>query len=393
MPSIFTATFIQVIVAILFFVSLLYGQRDLTFLTFLVLGVIGGARLWTRFAFASLECHLMIDKRRVFPGEHVTLTIRAENAKPLPIWLEVQVRLDSLLQNISGERIFARACTLLWYERTEFQCEFTAERRGFYQIGHLDIQAGDIFSFFSRRRQIAESQNLIIYPKLVSLKLFSLPRRDFFGTPRAKSPVPDPIYILGTRDYQERQPSKYIHWKASARHNQLQEKVFESTVQEKVLLVADVEAFAQHAAAEDFERTLEVIASLAVRFEKRGHAVGFVTNGVAKGKNAAIVPVSRNDMQLAGILEILACLEMKPASAMKNALREALLGTWGVSCIYFSYQNDETVFSANSFLGQSKIPAQFIVCHRESYVKQDHLWNQPRIRELTDLWTQEVVES
>lgn len=392
MPSIFTATLIQIFVGILFFVSLLYGQHDLTVLTVLVLGVIGAAKLWTRFALSRVICRLSVNKRRVFPGEQVTLTMSAENDKLLPIWLEIQAPLGNLLQNVSGEKIFAKASNLLWYERIQFQREFIAEQRGVYQIGPLDLQAGDIFSFFSKRERIAESQTLTIYPRLVSLKPFSLPRRDFFGAPKAKSPVPDPIYILGTRDYQHGQPSKHIHWKASARHNHLQEKVFESTVQEKVLLAVDAESFAERVAEDDFERALEVVASLAVRFDKRGHALGFVTNGMVKGKNSAIAPVSRHDKQLAGILEILACLEMKSARAMKDVLRQALTGAWGICCVYFSYQNDETVFSANNFLTQRRIPTQFIVSQRHVLPKQDQFGNQPKIHDLADLWIPEVVK-
>ena len=78
----------------------------------------------------------------------------------------------------------------------------------------------------------------------------SLPRRDFFGVPGGESPVDDPVYILGTTDYQNGRPAKYIHWKASARHHRLQEKVFESTEQEKILLVVDVDQFVK-AEAED----------------------------------------------------------------------------------------------------------------------------------------------
>ena len=89
-----------------------------------------------------------------------------------------------------------------------------------------------------------------------------------------------------------------FHWKASARHNRLQEKVFESTHQEKILLVVDVGSFARHQAEEDFERALEVVASLAVRLDQQGHALGLIANGCLVGGGPAIVPVARNDQQL-----------------------------------------------------------------------------------------------
>ncbi len=76
--------------------------------------------------------------------------------------------------------------------------------------------------------------------------------RELFGVPGVKSPVKDPVYILGTRDYQPSGPSRHIHWKASARHLKLQEKVFEPSEQEKVLLALEVGSFQKSLANEAF---------------------------------------------------------------------------------------------------------------------------------------------
>jgi len=361
-PSLFTITLIQFFVGVLLFIALIYGHRDLTVLTLLVLGVISGARLWARMSLSGLKYHLWVDKQKVFPGENLTIKLSAENAKLLPIWLEMKVYIGSLLQYSSGERVLTKESSLLWYQSTHFQWELTAERRGVYQIGPLYILTGDLFSFFSRHKRAEESYPIIVYPRLVSLKSISLLRRDFFGAPRAKSPLQDPIYILGTRDYQDGQPSKYIHWKASARQHRLQEKVFESTQQEKVLLVVNVEPFARRRAEEDFERTLEVVASLAVRMEQQGHSVGLVANGAVKGGGPPIVPVARNHQQLPAILELLARLQMKPDGDLKDLLHHKVALTWGISCVYFSHKEDETVFFAKEYFAQRKTPVVFFVC-------------------------------
>lgn len=386
-PSLFTITLIQFFVGALLFIALLYGQRDLTVLTLLVLGVISGARLWARMSLSGIKYRLRIDKQKVFPGEKLTLKLSAENAKLLPIWLEMKVPIGSLLQRSSGERVLTKESSLLWYQRTHFEWDLTAERRGVYQIGPLHILAGDLFSFFSRHKRAEEFHSIIVYPRLVSLKSFSLPRRDFFGVPRAKSPVQDPIYILGTRDYQHGQPSKYIHWKASARHNRLQEKVFESTQQEKVLLVVNVDPFARCKAEEDFERTLEIVASLAVRLDQRGHSVGLVANGTVKGGGPAIVPVARNYQQLPAILELLARLQMKPDRDLKDLLRHRLALAWGISCVYFSHEEDETVFSAKEYFTQRKTPVTFFVCQPHLPAGEDRPEVQRKIYRLDDICT------
>jgi uncharacterized protein (DUF58 family) len=388
-PSLFIIPPIQFLVGILLFIALLYGQRDLIVLTLLVLGVMGGARLWARMSLSGVQYRLRVDKQKVFPGEPLTLRITAENAKLLPIWLEMKIPIGSLLQHSSGEKVLTKESSLLWYQKTDFQWELTAGRRGVYEIGPLHILAGDLFSFFSRRKRAEEFHSIIVYPRLVSLKSISLPRLDFFGVPRAKSPVQDPIYILGTRDYQYGQPSKYIHWKASARHNRLQEKVFESTQQEKVLLVVDVNPFARLKAEEDFERTLEIVASLAVRLDQQGHSIGLVTNGVVKGGGSAIVPVARNNQQLPAILELLARLQMKPERDLKDLLPRSLALAWGISCVYFSHQEDDTI-SVKEYFRQRKTPVVFFVRRPHFPAGEDRPEIRPMIHRMDDLCTKEV---
>lgn len=365
MASVFTLTVIQVIVAVLLFVALLNGQRDLTVLSLLVLGVLGGARLWARFSQARLQCHLKIDRRRVFPNEPVTLTISAENAKLLPIWLHVEVPIGTLAHS-SDEQTLTKETSLLWYQRTQFRWELLAAKRGVHQLGPLDVLTGDLFSFFTKRQRTNEAHSLVVYPRLVALKPFTLPRRDFFGVPKATSPVQDPIFILGTRDYQHGQPSKYIHWKASARRHRLQEKVFESTVQEKVLLVVNVDSFVRNEAEDDFERALEIVASMAARFDRQGHSVGLITDGALHGNGRSIISVARNDQQLAAILEVLARLEMKPARNIDNLLRRAIADTWGISCVYFSFETNDHLVATSKYFERRHVPVMFCVSRQSA---------------------------
>jgi uncharacterized protein (DUF58 family) len=240
--------------------------------------------------------------------------------------------------------------------------------------------AGDLFAFFSREKKTEEFHQIIVFPRIVPLKSFPLPRRDFFGVPGAKSPVQDPIYILGTRDYQHGQPAKYIHWKASARHHRLQEKVFEPTEQEKVLLVIDVDRFATHQAEEKFENTLETVASLAVRMDKQGYALGLVTNGAVFGGGPAHVPIARNRQQLPAILEVLARLQMESKGDLLDVLRRGLEVHWGMSCVHFSYEEDGTHVAAEQYFKHRKTPVLFFVCQPRSTDGKDgpKIWRATR---------------
>jgi uncharacterized protein (DUF58 family) len=363
LPSLFVIPLVLIIVALFLFMALLNGQRELTVLSLLLFGLLAGAKLWTRWSLAGIECSFNIDKRRVFPDEKLILKATAENRKFLPVWLQARAVVSGLVHDESAETGVKAETGLLWYQKAGFRWELTALRRGIHHVGPLGITSGDLFGFFPREKKMAESIEVVVYPRLVPLKSISLPRRDFFGIPGAESPVEDPVYILGTRDYQHGRPAKYIHWKATARHHKLQEKIFEPSAQEKILLAFDVAPCTRRGAEEPFERMLETVASVAVRLAERGCAVGLVTNGRMTGKGSAIVSVTRNPQQITILLEALARVRRETAQDLIDTFRLRLSMPWGISCLYFSLENDETARLAREYFTQRRVPFRFFAGH------------------------------
>jgi uncharacterized protein (DUF58 family) len=360
--SIFIVPLIVFFVGVLLFIALLHGQRDLIVFSILLLSVVTGARLWSRYGLSGIRCSSAIDRNKVFPDERLSLTVTAENAKFLPVWLQLTVPVAGPLHPGSEEGTFAEESGLLWYQKAQFHWNLVAQRRGVHRVGPPHIKAADIFGFFPRQREEHESLNIIVYPRLVPLRPISLPRRDLFGIPGSKSPVQDPVYILGTRDYQQWRPARYIHWKASARHNRLQEKIFEPSEQEKVLLAVEVSHFSKNNAEQGFEQTLEAVASLAVRLDRRGFAVGLVTNGAVDGEGPTIVPIATNPGQLPAILEALARLHMVAKWHLIALLRDTFELPWGVSCVHFCYEEDAKTQHTDGYLQQRKVPTVRVVC-------------------------------
>jgi uncharacterized protein (DUF58 family) len=360
--SLFLIPLSLVLVGLLLFTALLFGQRELTVLALLLFGIAAGAKLWSRWSLEGIECRLGIDRRRLFPGETLQLTVTAENRKPLPVLLRAGAPIGGLAHGPSAAREVTAETSLLWYEQADFRWELTALRRGVHRIGPLGLISGDLFGFFPRFRKRDDGLDVVVYPRLVPLEPPVLPRRDFFGIPGNESPVQDPIYILGTRDYQHGRPAKHIHWKATARHGRLQEKVFEPSAQEKILLVVDVGPFARLGAQEPFERLLETAASVAVRLAVRGCSMGLVTNGRMAGDGPAVLSVTRNPQQLTALLEALARVQMAPARELVDTLRLGRL-PWGITCLYFSLENDPSAQAAREYFAQRRIPFLFVAGH------------------------------
>ena len=370
-PTLFKNILIQFFIFILLFISLLQGQRNLIIFSIILLGIIHGANLWSRIGLSGIKCISKLDKLRVFPGEMFRLELKLENSKLSPIWLQVIIPLLGPLIHPSSEgssdKILVNDSGLLWYQSVRFSWDLKAGRRGVYPVGPPQIHIGDILGFFPRElARRGDGLEIIVYPRLVPIRPSPLPRRGLYGIPGAKSPVQDPLYILGTRDYQGFSPARYIHWKASARQDRLQEKLFEPSEQEKVLLILEVEQFQKSKAREDFERTIEGVASLAVDLVQRGYAVGFVTDGIAQGDVQTILPLSRSPQNLTALLEILARLQMRNREDILVVLRSEAPITWGMSCVRFSFEQTAESLFLEEYFSEKKIPMTSFVCRSQS---------------------------
>jgi len=359
MTTIFTEPFIITMALVFLFISLLNHQIQMTVLNLLVLGVIAATRLWSRYSFSGMAVDLEIDKNRVFPGERIRFKIQAGNHKFLPVQVQVNLAIDE--SHFSPDTALCENSVLLWFQKTTFSFSIKAIRRGCVTVGHPGIMVGDLFNFFPRQKIWQNTVDIIIYPKITAIKPVLMPEHFFFGVPGAQSPVQDPVYILGTREYQSFTPVKRIHWKASARYDKLQEKVCEPSVQEKILIVVDVESFHALQAADDFEIMLEAAASMAVYFENRGNAVGFMTNAVINGKKPGFVPIGRNSQTLSMILETIARMDMRSGSSLMDVFQQHISRLWGINCIFCSHTIDSSIVKMKQFYSHKKIPVKYFV--------------------------------
>jgi uncharacterized protein (DUF58 family) len=358
--SLFTTSLILFFVGIVFFAALLNDGRDLAILSIIVFGLVGAMKLWAQISRFKIRYSELIDKKRLFAGDQLSLNVTMENGKFLPVGVMVDFSGNKISRSFYSETELKAEDTLLWNQRGIFHWRLQAKSRGVHDIGPIRIAAGDLFGFFVKEIKNENTIQVIVYPRLVPLKPFSIPKRDFFGVPGGKHPVQDPVYILGTADYHYSRPAKYIHWKASARHCRLQEKIFESTEQEKVILIVDVEQFANNSAEEAFEQTLEVAASMAVHLKRHGSAVGFAANGVMTGKDASpVVPISRSSAQVTSVLEAMARLKMETREPLIDFLRHGIRVPAGTTCVYFAYKEDPAVLAVAGHFRRRKTPVVF----------------------------------
>ncbi len=407
-PLIYSPSLFQVFILIMLFLALLYGQRGLVILSLLLLTMFSITRIWCRYSQAGLEYRLAPAPEKVFPGEAIDLQADIINHRFLPVWVEINVVADRLLVgenlNNSEEEASGEASTpdaagkttphnpvssvpletgetgpdqdeispvvytktmlndesgLLWKQVARFNWTLAPVKRGIYRTGPVYLTTGDFFGFYRKESQRDLYKEITVYPRLVTLNPFSPPLQELFGTPGSKSPVVDPVYPVSTRDYQENRPARHIHWKASARHDRLQEKVFEPSVQQKILLVIDVHGFTE-TTDHLFEAMLEVVATLAVTFENMGRTFGLVSNGAiitgADEAGAAVIPPGMGPQQLYHLLDSLARLKLETHHLPLSTLLHETGLSGGVTALYFSYYQNPVDQAAADLFAQLKIP-------------------------------------
>lgn len=387
--SIFIVFFVQGFMCICLFLALIYDVTELTFFSFIILTIGLTAHFWRRASLNRVTCEVTLNRHRLFPGERLKIGFRTVNGKLIPILFKVDLFIPGDVTGLNEGQWLSEELGLLWFQQRAFSKELIPNRRGVFNLGPPRIRGGDLFGFFFKHRTIPDRYEVIVYPRIAHIRSLRIPKKEFFGIPGAKSPVEDPIFIFGTRDYQPGRPARRIHWKASARHNRLQEKLCEPAEQEKVLLVLDVDGFEAEWAAEDFERCLEVIAALVLQLDRRNIAVGFATNGSVIGNKTRIIPISKNSRQMATILETLARVAVKNTGPVTDIIAKGYRIPWGVSCIYFTWSRSHQTQAAEVFMKYRNTPAQFVLARKTPEIETTHVMHAENTVYLEDILIRE----
>jgi uncharacterized protein (DUF58 family) len=355
---------VQALMLFFLFLALLYDVTELSLFALVSLAMGSGSYLWSRASLNRVTIKMTLNRERLFPDECLKVGIRAINAKFIPILFKIHFFIPKAVAGPDAGQWVSEESGLLWFQQIVFNREFFPNRRGVFTLGPPQVRTGDLFGFFLRPCAVKDRFEVVVYPRIVTIRSMAVPKREFFGIPGARSPVEDPIFVFGTRDYQLGRPARGIHWKASARHNRLQEKLCEPAEQEKVLILLGVDGFEAEEAVDDFENSLEVIAALVLQMDRRGIAVGFATNGNIVGRKPRIIPVSRNAFQMRAIIETLARVEAESAGPVTDILSRGYMTPRGVSSICFARNRSDQTRAVDVFMKQRNTPVQFVLARK-----------------------------
>jgi uncharacterized protein (DUF58 family) len=355
----------------LLFVLSLVLRHEMLFLFAILLTLASGASvLWFRYCLHGVTYKRRLKDERIFGGEETELTIDVVNAKPLPLpWLLIRDRFPKEITLLTGALDGAQQreaaaqqqetsvlnltdlLALRWYERVQRTYRVRGEQRGAFTFGPAAITAGDIFGFGRKQAHIETTDRLIVYPRIVPIDRLGLPAERPSGEMKAlRRVIEDPLRMATVREYVPGDSIRHIHWKNTARLNQLQTKVFDPSSTPVLALFVDLQTVHNPYGliTEYLELGICAAASIAIHALDLRHAVGVYANGGPRGANNwTMIPPGRSPGQGSQILEALAPLfgfRLIPLYQLLRRLMPSL--PYGCTVVAISAQATEALLSS-----------------------------------------------
>ena len=248
--------------------------------------------LWYRYALRHIAVSQEVDQQHLFFGEEVTLSIRIENQKLLPLSslhvedsitpaLTVLKKQDFRLQRVSQDML--ATTWLLWpLQRVTRRYHIRCLSRGLHTFGPIRLRSSDPFGWLESDITLPLAERLLIYPLVAPLETLGLASLHPFGDYASQHRLlEDPLQVAGVRDYQLGDEPRRIHWKETAHTGVLQSKVYEPSSLRRLLVLLDVWNYSDYwkgANPDIQELSITVAASLAVWGLDEGYSVGVLTN-------------------------------------------------------------------------------------------------------------------
>ncbi|MFP6764419.1 MAG: DUF58 domain-containing protein [Planctomycetaceae bacterium] len=221
-------------------------------------------------------------------GEQVAVIVRIKNSGGMPVpWVLIEDSLPpaALSERPPRMRIKGHRLALLQiagHSEKSLLYQLTFNRRGYYQLGPVLVESGDLFGLHRRFKVATEPHFVMVYPRVVPLTGYDLASRRPIGEIQLTHRLfEDPTRVAGVRQYQQGDALNRIHWKATARTGELHSRVFDASTVAGATLVLDFHTDSYPAQAEPHrsELAITLAASLASTVCQLGQQVGLVTNG------------------------------------------------------------------------------------------------------------------
>jgi uncharacterized protein (DUF58 family) len=324
------------------------------------------SRLWTR----RTVHHLRVQRHfmdRAFCGEQVMVDTVVHNAGWLPIpWLEVH---ESLPIELTVPPFYREVVSLGPHERRRFHYTLYCHRRGYYPVGPLRMQTGDLLGMVRQSQAQVAAEHIIVYPRVIPLQQLGLPTRSpLVALPARWHLFEDPARVMGVRDYQRGDSLRRIHWTATASAGRLLVKQYQPAIARETLICLDLDeaGYERRQRYTATELAIVVAASIANHIIIReGLPTGLITEALdplSEEQVQFLLPPRSERAHLMSLLEVLARVQIATESSFVDLLRrESVKLSWGATLSVITGRESEELFDTLAYLRRAGFAVALIL--------------------------------
>jgi len=243
-----------------------------------------------------IDIKRVLDKTEYVNGEMVSVKIHITLPYRIPL---VYLFIKDEVSERSGSRPFSGTTVLfpLFSKERTFTYHHNLLPRGEYTFHKIRIQMGDLLGLTRKEVVVEQLEKIIVYPAYIEMKYDPFKTLFESGMTAAKDLAQrDSTMAISTRTYQSGDRFSWIHWKQTARKNELMTKEFEQWQSQDVLLILVCTP------SSSFELAVKVTSSIVRSAVKAGTKIGLLSLGMER----QYFPVQGGEAQLRTLNEHLA---------------------------------------------------------------------------------------
>lgn len=179
-----------------------------------------------------------IPSKSIYVGDKLVISYTVRNLSKFTIpYIEIE---NNISKELTGEAIPKIVTTLNSRDYFTYNEELILKRRGYYPLGEIHVIIKDIFGFFTIKKKVTSKTSLLVYPIPTELNSFKITSIEQIGDMIIDNKAfEDKSRISSLREFREGDSVKAIHWKLSAKLDELIIKEFDNSADTNVVVFVD----------------------------------------------------------------------------------------------------------------------------------------------------------
>ncbi|MBF4695484.1 DUF58 domain-containing protein [Fusibacter sp. Q10-2] len=218
--------------------AVMSGSRELYYLFFLSLIFRVSMSMILRHNFKNIFIMYYTSANVIEAGDDIHIEYKVSNTSLLPIpHAKIEFFLSDKLDTESSLKEIAYFKN---YQMINFSKKVKCPYRGYYKIGKVRVTLFDPMMLSSRVIAFDKEIDLTVHPKILPIHILPMDTRDIHGTLKShRKTVEDRTNIVNIRPFERGDSLKNIHWKLSAKLDDIQTKEFEQTLGARFFVILD----------------------------------------------------------------------------------------------------------------------------------------------------------